>query len=47
MRGIMHLGGELEGNEDCINAVLGLPFGEITWNNSFNGGSHRIYSIDM
>lgn len=45
MRGIMHLGGELEENEDCINAVFGLPFWEITWNNSFNGGLHFIQSI--
>lgn len=45
--GIMHLDGELEENEDCINAVFGLPFGEISWNNSFNGSSHWIYSINM
>lgn len=48
MRGIVHLGGEEEEeNEDCFNAVFGLPFGEITWNNSFNSGSHWIYSINI
>lgn len=47
MKGIMHLGGESEENEDCNNAVFAPSLGEITWNNSFNGGLRRFYSINM